>query len=240
MLQASGLEQHFSFNSPSWSLSIEMLCYLLFFVVARYANGRICIVSGAILGIAVLAQLSSTTGILTVALARGLIGFFVGVLVRRNLAWFMRRDAVLLAAATIAATITPPTLGWRWHLNAGSQFALAAFPLLLVLSLRGPIPALLRRSPAQILGKLSFSIYLIHVPMMLLLLALNDGQTLAVGTLPWLIPIFLCTCLSLSWLSYHRFEQPMRRAVNRLATANPLATPISGRTAKQAARPSIP
>jgi peptidoglycan/LPS O-acetylase OafA/YrhL len=149
----------------------------------------------------------------------------------------MRVDAVLLAAAAIAATIIPATIGWRWPLSAGSQFALGAFPLLLVLCLRGPIPALLRQPPAQLLGDLSFSIYLIHVPLMLLLIALNGGRTFAVEMLPWLIPIFLVACLSLAWLSYHHFERPMRRAINRLAAAKPLAAP--GQAASKAGPPPV-
>lgn len=82
-LQHGTLEKAASFNGPSWSLSVEAYCYILFLWMASTRK----VIPGSLLAIIVgLAMLGSgicrweTPMLLSPGVAHGLVGFFLGVL----------------------------------------------------------------------------------------------------------------------------------------------------------------
>lgn len=220
-LQSSGLQHYASFNTASWSLSPEALCYVLFFLMAAYGGGRVGALAAAAVVVATVSEGSRHAMFIPLDLARGITGFFMGVLARRALGATDRLGTPALLIAFVVAIAVPKAVASHVFLNYGARLSLAAFPILVLLCLRGHASAILRTRPFQILGDLSFSVYLVHLPVMLALFALHGGRMFQPHTLVWLAPLYGVACLSLSWASFEWFEQPARRAINRYAKPRP-------------------
>jgi peptidoglycan/LPS O-acetylase OafA/YrhL len=155
-------------NFPSWSASVELVCYLAF-PVALGLPGRMtrrpwptC----ALLAVAVVVELAVqwfwlTSGLGRGAFLRGFAGVGLGMVLRRVTLVGPRVSARLatmgeLAALTgiLACTLLRP-LAWRWLVPLPVCWA----GLILALSVdRGLVAGLLRRSVPVWLGRISFSI----------------------------------------------------------------------------------
>jgi peptidoglycan/LPS O-acetylase OafA/YrhL len=203
MLQESGLNDRFSFNVPTWSISVEMLCYVVFFLVASLRFERLASWS-AMLAIGGLALTTSGDASL-VHIARGLCGFFAGVVVYRH------RDAPLaVPIALVAAGIVLFQL--PLGLDQGSLLALTCWSGALLLA---PRVAILASRPFTWLGDRSYSIYLIHAPVywtinIFLFGGERVGEQWQLATMAGAILLILL----LSDASYRLFENPARRAIN--------------------------
>ena len=212
MLQASGLERGFSFNSPAWSLTSEFVCYGLFFLFAR-SGGRWLII-GAIIAVVAGVIADSYPGLLPIPgrVARGLVGFFIGVILHRYQARLLQIPLpaiILLAAIGIAATPYVEVRG----VNAGIVMSFVAWPGVVLLCLHPASSRLLRTGPMQFLGDLSYSIYLLHIPLALIFLTANGGHYFIINDFVWLTPVYLVSLLVIARLSFVHFEEPMRRRI---------------------------
>ena len=216
MLQASGINHGFSFNSPAWSLTTESLCYALFYFLAR-AGGR-WVLAGAVLAIAAgfLAEACPALVPIPVRIARGLVGFFVGVLVYRYQEPLRRIPFAVVATLAIASLVAAPLFASS-GINAGIMMSLFAWPWVVLTCLHPASAYLLRTAPLRLLGDLSYSIYLIHIPLALVFLTLNGGSYFTITQFLWVIPLYLMTLLVISWISFSRFEEPVRRHIRNLA-----------------------
>lgn len=157
-------------NHPCWSIAIEFWTYILFgLTVLILRRGRLFVWAGlSMLGLAVVATipdgLASTSG---PAIFRGLLSFFLGALVYAAYASLRARGVVigvslqiLLAGLAAVAIGQPPTA-------AGSlviPLVLAGLVLCFAFD-EGGIAKALGIRPLRWLGELSFSIYLVHVPL---------------------------------------------------------------------------
>ncbi|MEP6868218.1 MAG: acyltransferase [Novosphingobium sp.] len=210
MLQAFIQPFGLSFNGPSWSISIECLCYLLFAVAASF--GRRTSLGMTVLavcwGAAMLVFHGQSEGPWVADLIpRGVLGFFIGQ------ALWLARDplskvpAWLLAAGLIAG-LTVPT----WQFSPLLPMLLLAWPSALLLALRLP---LMEAAPFRWIGDRSFGIYLIHGPLIDLIVNVR-GEF--IGSLAMRSAYYLCfvtLALTLSDMSLRWIEQPARRAIRR-------------------------
>jgi len=73
-IQSWGLEKGFSFNSPSWSVSVEILLYILFYILCRFKLNKQLGVIAAIIAGAILGLIYSPVG-------RGIFSFYIGAAV---------------------------------------------------------------------------------------------------------------------------------------------------------------
>jgi len=150
-----------------------------------------------------------THGVWGALIGRGLLGFFLGVLVQRNLGLLSRLPASLLVPAVLVPALVPP---------AGQALLLTvllAWPAAILLALRLPLLA----SPVMLwLGDRSYAIYLIHVPVYTLLgnLALGWGITGSAGWLALTMAAWVLI-LVLSNTAYRQLERPAQRAIRALA-----------------------
>lgn len=216
MLQAAGIERTFSFNSPAWSLTSEFVCYALFFVLAR-AGGR-WLIAGVLLLVAV--GVGAELGFLPVPsrIARGLVGFFLGVLLHRYRAPLLRIPFPVIAVlSALTILIAPQLAGTR--INSGVVMSLFAWPWLVLVCLHPASHGVLTTKPMQFLGDLSYSTYLLHVPLALIFLTMNGGQYFRIEQFYWLVPIYIGTLLILGSLSFRWFETPARRRIRQVAGA---------------------
>lgn len=224
-----------SFNGPSWSISVEVFLYLLFFgLCLMRLNNPLVLIGVIALGIAfkvVFAAEASDFG-------RGVPSFFLGGLVYHIVTWLRdgRRDAWRKGVTLTLAWLLPPLWLLTYAGGAGWLAALPA-PLNLAFSTDGFVFVVL---PASLLflglrrdtwrarflqaeslhkvawvGDISYSLYLLHFPLqlsvMLIMAHLSDPVRAAVFGSPLFFIAFFAAAIGLSWLSFTRFEMPMRR-----------------------------
>ena len=158
-----------SWNGPSWSVSAELLAYVVFGVTLVLARHRTLVVAACILGFTWFISLSLAPYQEIYTRLPGLhaiCGFFAGVLVHgafegtgrpnwpRALGTTFEVAAVFFVIAFIASFGRPETTPWATPIFAVAIYVFAAE--------RGALSALLRTSPFQLIGQLSYSIYLTH------------------------------------------------------------------------------
>lgn len=200
-----------TFNGPAWSLSVEVCCYLLFAFAAMRANGRrLWLVTGAAialgLGHLLLNGLPEGPWVAD-NLPRGLLGFFLGVVLWQGRSALARVPWPVLAAL-LATGLTVPTGAFSSLL----PLVLLAFPAALLLALRQPW---LDWPVMQWLGDRSYAIYLIHLPV-IALVKRQTGPVPGEGAMVWAFYAgIVAAVLVLSDLVYRRFEMPLRRAIRQ-------------------------
>lgn len=195
-----------SWNPPTWSLGIEMMCYALFPFIARlFARSGAWPIGCAAIGLAAaeIFVLRLYGGAIEGqgAVLRGLAGFHLGMalgFLSPRLRAGLAAPASLAAAAGLAAgvaLVSPPVV------------VLSAAALILALAPeRGPVAGLLASRATVWLGRVSFSIYLLHAPL------LNLVQRVPVPGGRWShLVIFVAILLPMSELTYRWIERPGRR-----------------------------
>jgi peptidoglycan/LPS O-acetylase OafA/YrhL len=237
------------FNGPAWSVSIEVLLYGVFFCVVRSGLGG--------WRVALLIALGATALITwNEFIARGLMGFFVGGVVFWLAEWVKRRAnarfvAQAVGLAAIAAWVLvvfevylepmhnliagfvgtaargevyDDTIGWFFRL----LFTFIVCPLtVLALALDEQLLGgrYGRLSP---LGDISYSTYLIHIPlqMSLALTALSLGIRSHEFMSPFAMMAFFAVLIGLGTLSFRYFERPIQNVI-RSWRRPPVATAAS-------------
>jgi len=222
LLNSSGLQHGFSFNAPSWSISTEFLINLLFLGCITLP-GRMAKPLLAVIGIVCLATMAHR-GVINGTRAFGWIdndlirtcaGFLTGVLLervharlvplRRHAAW----DLVLLIC--VAAILRYLALG---PYNNASEMAICyvGFPLVIASAVRSQwVASVLRAKPLVYLGSISYSIYLVHYPLMLALTVSDVAGHKPSYANPWFFLAFVATVLMVASVTYRLVELPGKR-----------------------------
>lgn len=208
MLQAFVPPVAQTFVGPSWSLSIEAVCYVLFAYAAAAGPRQLRQVTGAAiaLGLVLLLLKASPEGpYARDNLPRGLLGFFLGQALWHGRERLARVPSAALLAVMAAGIAMPP----EW-LGAVVPYAVLVFPATLVLGLR---LAVLESAPLVWLGDRSYALYLIHLPLLQLAVELwgpvpGTGMGLAAG-----FGLFIGATLLLSDLALRLVEYPARTAI---------------------------
>ena len=208
-----------SFDGPSWSVSIEILLYLLFFSACRLGlkagwPSLVVAVAGAPLMW------------FDEHICRGVIGFFMG-----GVAFALWRHAVARgqAAMLLRVSATLAIAGWTFLValiysdsgllsggETNSAF-LYAFDYLLCpatilsLALFESVSGI-KFERLAFLGDISYSTYMLHFPLQLcvVLLALRFGLAPSFFMQGWVMLAFLGTLIVLAAWSYRYFEKPMQ------------------------------
>ena len=216
LVQNIGLQpHHWAFNFPSWSISVEMLVSLLFyFVLLR----RLPLLAPILLvaGMAGTALTTSTTlnaaenyfHVMNVGVLAGLSGFCVGAaayLTTLNPPAFVvrLRWSTPLMIVSVAMFLVIPITSWL----TGSIFAFCVVSAITLTAINDKATFLSSR-PFVYLGAISYSIYLLHIPVLLTAQHLfSDEQTR--GLVPKLS--ILAAVLVASAACHRFFELPMQR-----------------------------
>jgi peptidoglycan/LPS O-acetylase OafA/YrhL len=238
-VQYWGLEKGFSWNGPSWSISVEIALYLLFFISCRLFRPGIVLTVGLMLVAYSFARFS--------AVPSAALGFFSGG------AWYYAyrvvlprctwRTALLAAIAAIAAwwMLAPlcdkafaaevsaeasaflpggaigATMVRLFQIVCGRLLEIVLFPMI-ILSF-----ALLERTSAMPwkalsgLGDISFTVYLTHVPLQLVFLIIATVFSFPADTFtkPVALLIFLGILIPLSMAVYRFVELPAKQSIRR-------------------------
>lgn len=208
MLQAFMEPVGSTFNGPSWSVSVEMVCYVLFALAAVGGRRTLRWVTAlAIAGALLHLVLQGRPGGPWVGdgLPRGLLGFFMG-----QALWHARERLARTPRALLACIAVFGLALDMGRMSPLLPLCLYAWPALLLLALRTPW---LGRGPLRWLGDRSYAIYLVHYPLLLLVeraWAPFDGGMATV----WMVTAgFAVAVLIVSDLCYRFVEVPSRRAI---------------------------
>ena len=212
--------QRLTFNFPSWSLSAEMFCYLVFPFVALVATRR----RAPVVALVILPALANSiyvaaTGVEPWAewinkggIFRALPGFNLGV------ACYLFRDQIArrpVAPWALSSSLTAfVLLGWLLPEMAG-LLAVYAIAILAIQCDYSGATTLLTRLRFDRASAYTYSCYMLHIPIATIVLTFGAR---ALTNLPGgklsLLPVAVVALAGASILSYHFFETPLRRALN--------------------------
>ena len=224
LLQSWELQNNLSWNNPSWSISTEAFAYLLFPVLCvtsfRMPKTFLVILTlTPILGYSVLLNTNRTLDYtFHLGLLRCISGFILGMSLFRIwtvLSPSARRRLLFLQPVVFVAIPLAMHVGAR----DGIIVPLLAAGILLTADDRGPVARVLQQGPLVWLGMCSYSIYMIHYPIMYFATELKwylfnywvAHSVTSPATLSVVLFIALgFTVLALSALTYRFVEIPMR------------------------------
>jgi peptidoglycan/LPS O-acetylase OafA/YrhL len=237
LLHGLGIFADFTWNIPSWSISVELAVCLIYALASTWRRPVLTAVvlavaaSGLLLWFGMYFPIEGRT-----ALTRGVCGFFLGVLAQQ------------LYRAARAREWSPP--GWLelatpflvyaamrlWKADVWPASALIFATLVFLFAFEaGPLSRLMKAPFLVKWGEVSYSIYLIHYPMVLIvfgaaaafgavtgtnLLVAGKGVSMTLGS-PWLGDLatvaFLAAVIAVAGLTYRWIESPGRRWFNRIS-----------------------
>ncbi|SMD13290.1 acyltransferase family protein [Primorskyibacter flagellatus] len=201
-----------SFNGPIWSVSLEIFVYGLFFL-SLFVMRRTPIVVSLVL-------CAASWGWLAFELTRPpliRLGVFecAGYFFLGTLLYTLRPDKNLLRCAALTAIgMLVSTAGAMVDLErmviAGAAVA--------VLSLAAGLDRVAPASGARLsgLGDISYSVYLVHVPLQMTVLLVADlafGGARGFSDSHLTLPIYLTTTVAVSFIAYRWFERPVGKAI---------------------------
>ena len=208
-----GITQGYSFDGPIWSISVEVLVYLLFFLMLRAT--RSWLLNVAIVAACLGAPSLNAGGQVTNCLALFYIGGLAAI--ARRAVTATRFERPIEAGAWLAITVVGPFVVFLLR-DRLDDFAMPLFvtytPILLFcLSREISLPRLLQRA-IEAAGNMTYSSYLLHFPLQLVIVlcfALAGRPVPVYGGA--LFTVYLLTTLLLSYFTFRYFEAPAQRFV---------------------------
>lgn len=207
MMQAFAGSAMHTFNGPSWSISVELVCYALFVLGAVRGDRTLRIVTVAAILVALthfIVQNRPGAPWAGDGVPRGLLSFFLGQALWRWRTELARVPVVLLVVLLVAGLC----------IDVGGPSRLLAISFLswtsaLLLAMRMPF---MGGRVFAWLGDRSYAVYLIHFPILKLVIpfleTVRTGWQSAAITLA-----YAAIVLALSDVTYRCFEIPARRAI---------------------------
>lgn len=239
-------------NHPSWSISAELVTYMVFAFSWRYLRRFTWIVAALII-VAAPAVILGVHGSLDVTfdlgLLRAMLGFALGVVVL-NVMRSGAASAVLGRLTPLEATIAELlvtmlalaliAISGQTPLSIVAPFLFAGMVLLFSQE-KGVVTRALKTGPMQALGQWSYSIYMLHYPLQLVIMyaavwigahggralfaIVREGSTTAVvlGASPYVGDaanlLMMALLISASALTYRTIEQPWRERARAYVSA---------------------
>jgi hypothetical protein len=245
LIHSLGIHDRVTWNGASWSISTEFYTYLVFAAVTLWWPKRLSwmaaalAAAGAIVVMAFANTLMDTT--FDFGYFRCIYGFFIGVLLQQL--WQMRGRARLPFASTLEGMILFAVA--IFIAGLGTTHLAFAAPLMFGLLIwvfaheAGVVSHLLMHPSVQALGRWSYSIYMLHMPVLWIisqgakLLEANGLRLYGVvegAPRPRLVAggpfamdaltlVYLAAVVAVAALTYRVIEMPGQRAFQRLAIA---------------------
>lgn len=229
------------YSGAGWSISVELLLYALAALAFRGGRWGMAVLLGAgALGLALHLAGLDLPG-LTTMVQRGLAGFALGTVcwfIHRRLAAARLGGASLIEGLAIAALFLAIALADSTF-DAALVIVPAALVVLVFAREQGALSQVLQTAPLEWLGRISYSIYMVHVMVLarmmdLLLLASRGAERpIAEYALSGLVPVkrmllgpleatlvqaaMLAAVLVVAHFAWRWIEEPMRQWSRRLA-----------------------
>lgn len=232
MASSWGFQRGDSFDGPIWSISVEVLVYILFFLSLRFVT------RSALWNVVIILLCLNVSGQIFSCLAFFYAGGLAAI-ARRAIASATLSRATEGLGWTAAALI--PVLTWvlrRQFEIVDWVFFLTYTPLLLFcLSCAIAVPAPAQRW-LEAAGNMTYSSYLTHFPIQLLIVA---GYAMSGTPVPfysdWFFAAFLALTLLTSYLTYRYFEVPAQTLLRKTLLRPAGIVPRASNTALVARAP---
>ncbi len=224
-IQGGFFEDGLSFNGPSWSISCEIIAYILFFYVLKKFKKPIPIfVLFVFIGLSIL-QKQANAPLFNSSNAKMLIGFFTGCLtfvLNFHLHKMNSRKKNILFGIILVFTILIGLMIYKAGFikifgHWDRVMPLLVYPLLIISALNVFIlNRFFSLKPLTYLGDLSYSIYLIHFPVQLMMVTFLPMTGFNPDYSSWTgLAIFMGITTVLASLSYHGVEKPLQNYIRK-------------------------
>lgn len=232
MLSQWGYQKGLSFNGPVWSVSVEEFCYLSFFLLAsavafdRRSLTALLVASWVILSSNVFSP--DFAECIALFLVGGVISGVHGRMAPGGRALRAGAVAALLAAAVVGVALHEPLRQLHPVLRKTLTHYLLVPALLFAFLSLWPDERTRAARIAGELGKLTYSIYMVHFPVQLAAVIAVDALGLKRSVF-YSVPAlaaFIAAVLGLGYVLHWRFEMPMQAYLrSRLLPARPAVRP---------------
>ena len=218
-----GFNDGYSFNGPSWSISMEIIAYFIFFLFARIGHTKLWhIVTFLFLAVTVFSFNQSY-------ITQVIFCFFMGGVAYHLYSNITNRVNKLSKMGIISSLLVLCVLGMTnvtksdsvtifnittTHINL-AIYGLAFPSLVLALALLQDVAKKFGRK-LRFIGDISYSVYLIHFPTQLLLIGAYGILGYSIEPGKKLFIVFIATTIVLATLVYKLFEMPMQRYLRSL------------------------
>jgi len=218
-----------AFNAPAWSLSVEMLFYIVFPFLFNhfYKKKNLTTIAIVTIVIWILTQVlfilvftHQTSNFLSCFPLMHINEFLMGNLAGLLFVWKLQHKKanydwlVLILAALLILAIKYRPVQVDYH---NGMLVIIYLPLIIALALNtGRLTSLFNKKPLVVLGEISYSIYILQVPVCNWSLAvLHHFHKEFTLTAFW---VFAGVLILLSYLSYKFIELPLREKISKLGT----------------------
>jgi peptidoglycan/LPS O-acetylase OafA/YrhL len=209
-----------SFDGPVWSISVEVLVYVLFFLLLRFVG------KSALLNLAIIVGCAGAKGQLFACLPFFYIGGLAAI-ARRAIAPTAFRDIIDKIVGLVVVAV--PLLAWtfRFYQFEWRDYALLGYAPVLIFCLGRDInlPASAQRL-IEAAGNMTYSSYLLHFPIQLMIVV---GFAIVGTPVPiydaTFFALFVAATLLASYLTYRYFEAPAQNFIRGRLLLWPNASP---------------
>ncbi len=235
LTQSMGLHDSLSFNMPSWTVSVEFWTYFVFLGMMLWARPKKPIhfmLIAVLVGVnyTVLSSLKPNMDFhYDLGFWRCLGGFFTGVLVayiyRLVLPKFRKLQIANGAATLVELVVLAIMVGFVIYFPGKAQFFIAPVAFIFVLGFAfdmGGVSRLMGTRPLRYLGRISYSIYMVHILVslffsiaaeMLLPKLFGSAWNASLANGDVLMIPYVLVVIALSHFTYKYVEMPGRKAI---------------------------
>lgn len=246
LIHGLGIHDGLSWNSPSWSISVEFWAYIVFAILCVAAPGRLAVTAAVAAAVGAVALTLYSTSHIRVSFDYGafrvLYGFFAGHLVYRL--WLRARGqpfshATLLEVLAVVLVVSFVSRAASGPLSLAAPLVFA-YVVFVFTHEKGLVSRIMSTAGFQKLGAWSYSIYMVHALVALVMMhsirihealtgvplipaepvsgAVQDFVFYAGDYAMNLLALgYLAAVVAVAALTYRFVEQPGRRFFNGLA-----------------------